>query len=153
MAARVDGQDAFVQGQRILAPPQVLLQVGEIEQRRHECRVQRQRGMQLGGRRFVSTQAIGIDDAPVEVRFLRLRDAAVECLLVRSEGRFKAARFALQDREVEPRVGQVGPACEQSLVGGFGFVQATRALQSQRFLAHRLRINVNRHVPASVAAW
>ncbi len=71
--------------------------------------------------------------------------AAVECLLVRSEGRFEAARFALQDREVEPRVGQVGPARQQSLVGGFGFVKATRALQLQRLLAHRLQITVGRH--------
>ena len=58
MAARVDGQDALVQGQSFLAPPQVLLQVGEIEQRRHECRVQGQRGLQLGGGGFIATQAV-----------------------------------------------------------------------------------------------
>ncbi len=72
MALRVDGQDALVECQRIIAPSQVLLQVGQIEQRGDEGRVERQRGMQFGRRGCVATQAIGIDDGPVQVHFLGL---------------------------------------------------------------------------------
>ena len=153
VAARIDGEHALVQRQRFIAPPEVFLQVREVEQRRHESRIERQRSVQFCHGVVVASQAVRIDDAPVEVHFLRVRDATVEGLLVRLERGIEPACLALQDGKVEPGVRKVGAQRQQAPVNDFGLVKSPRALQLDRRLTDRPQFTRCRHAPASGLRW
>ena len=85
--------------ERLVPLPEIRLEVGEIEERRDIARIERERGVELRFRRVVPAQAVRVDDAAIEMDFLRPRNAAVERLLVRGErGVEAAARCAAKRR-------------------------------------------------------
>ena len=109
--------------------PRSDLRFARFIERRDVARIEGERRHELRLRRIVASQAVRIDDAAIEVDFLGLGHTAVERLLVRSERRLETPRLALQDRQVEPAVRQVGPAREQPLVGGLRLGQPAGALE------------------------
>ncbi len=86
VAMGIEGQDALVERQRVVPLAEVFPEVAEIEQGGHEIGIQAQRRTQLDRGVGVAAQVVRIDHAPVQVRFLGLRYAAVERLLVRGQG-------------------------------------------------------------------
>ena len=107
---RIERQDPLAERERLVPLPEVRLEVGEIEERRDILRIERQRRLELRFCRVVAAQAIRVDDAAVEMDFLRARNAAVERLPVGGERGVEAARGALQHGEVVPGIRQIGRA-------------------------------------------
>ena len=146
VACGIDVKDALIERRSLVLVAEVFVQVGQVEQRRHVTRIERERRVQLGLGRIVLPQEVGVDDAPVEVRFLGMRYAAIEGLLIRSERRVELAEPAQQDRKIEPGVGKIGKSLQQALISGGGFVEATgpfqfdsRASQSLQFVVRGQR--------------
>jgi hypothetical protein len=110
MAIRIDLEDPLVVCARLVASPEILIEIGQVEQRRHVARIQPERRPELGLRRRIATQIVRVDDAAVEMNFLGLRHTAVQRLLIRGQRCLEAPRLALQQREVVPGVRSVGPA-------------------------------------------
>jgi hypothetical protein len=82
VTARLQLQDFFVECASFGQLAEILAQVCQVQQRWNVVAIERQRCLQLTLRSFVLPQAVGIDDAAVEMNFLGLRDAAIECLLI-----------------------------------------------------------------------
>ena len=137
VAARLQREDFFVERAGVGLLAEVLSQVREIQQRGNVIGIECQRRLQLALGSVVLTQAVGINDAAVEVNFLGLCDAAIQRLLIGRERRIETAGLPLQPREVVPGVRQVGPACEHAQVGGFGLGETPGLLQRQPRCAAR----------------
>ncbi len=142
---RIERQDSLAERERLVPLPEVRLEVGEIEERRDILRIERERGVELRFRRVVAAQTIRVDDAAIEMDFLRARNAAVERLPVGGERGVEAARVALQNGEVVPGIRQIGRAGEQPLVRGLRLLRAAVALEQHRLAQQRVGVRARRH--------
>ena len=102
----------------------LLVQAAEVDPGRNEAGIEIERRIHLARRIVASRQRLGKDDGAVEVRFLRLLDAAGERLVVRRQGFLPAAL-------VLPLPGQVEPLLRAQLTHGDGSIGKTALPQSQ----------------------
>jgi len=135
---RIKLEHARIGAARLLPAAEILVQVGEILQRREIAGIEREGGAQLALGGLVLAQAVGEDDAAVEVNFFGSGNALLERAGVRGERRFELTRLALQQPEVVPAVRQVGPAREQALTDGNRLGELAEALET-RGLAEPVR--------------
>ncbi len=142
---RIERQHSLTERERLVPLPEVRLEVGEIEERRDILRVERERSAELRFCRVVAAQTIRVDDAAVEMDFLRPRNAAVERLPVGGERGVEAARVALQNGEVVPRIRQIRRAGEQALVRGLRLPRAAVALEQHRLAQQRVGVRARCH--------
>src|SRR5688572_23240400 len=140
MRVRLQRQDLFVERARLRLLTEVLPQIREVQQRGNVVGIESQRRLQLTLGRIVPAQVVGIDDATIQMYFLGLRDAAIQCLLVGGERRVEAPEPPLQPREVVPGVRQIGPAREQAQVDGLSLGETPGLLQRFRAAQQGLRI-------------
>ena len=99
---------------------EILPQIREIEEGRKIVGIEGESRIELAFRRGILSQAVGVNDATIEVNLFGLCHALLERPLIGGEGGIEAPRLALQDREVVPAVRQIGPTREQTLVSAFG---------------------------------
>ena len=151
VAARIDFEDPLVARACLLAPSEILVEIGEVEQRRDVARIQLERRDELGRGSGVAAEIVGVDHAPVEMHFLGLRDTAIQRLLIGSQRRLVAPRLALQQRKVVPGVGPVRPARKQPLVCRDRFGKPPSALQQDCVAQQRVCVGSHGHTIAMLS--
>ncbi len=98
-------EDTLVGAARLVPPAKILVQIGEVLQRRNIAGIQCECGPQLALRVRCATQAIGEDYRAIEVHFLRARHSALEGLLIGRERGLEAAQAPPCQSQVVPAVG------------------------------------------------
>ena len=113
----VHRQQALIESDRVRALAKILRQVGHIQERGGEPRIQCERQLQFTFRIRVSSQVVTKNYRPIQVRLLGAFQSALDRLRITRERRFEATAHPLTKAEIVPSGGVLGGLPHHTLVG------------------------------------